>query len=804
MNIIYYLKIVYRNFVNQRPYSFLNLIGLSIGLCISFIALLYVTEETGYDLYHQRHENIYRLLYKSNKGNLQSINNVKVAKIFKEQVPEVTTSVTYFNGFFKINETVDPINCFYADPEIVDIFTFNSIIGNLNSLKTNSKAVLVSKEFALKHFKKIEVIGEVLEIETRTGKEEYSIGAVFEDFPKKSTITPKIIVPNINSSMYKGMLEPQNYGSKAGQTYFLIDKNAVIETVIDKINKVSKEQSKAFSETYSLQPLINVHLFSENIGGSQSGSLKRVIIYSAIGGVILVISIMNFLLLYTAITKRRIKELAIRKINGLGRKGVLRMFLFESISISVISGSIAIFLMKLIVPVFNEFTNSELTLNWIDDYKFLTYAIIIVLIVTFISTFYFYYYLTKFNAIEIMGMDKLKKGDVFLLKNSALFFQLLIVTIMLTFSLVYYKQLDFMINSGKGFSTSNLFMLQKINWTSSPFEEEVIKHPIIKNISKGTILPLHGSSTQYNIALKETPSKGVAMEMFRVDANYIPLYEIKLKSGRNFSKELATDTKGETIIINESALKLLEITDPIGKETNQGTIIGVVEDFKFESFYKSLRPLFFRIPRVHPKYGDPTGKYGGLIIKYENEKRKEAIHLINTLLKEYEVNLISDRKKMYAAINRNEKNIVFDPNYYESLVNDIYGKDKTLQKSILALTIIAIFITLLGLIGMSLFKTQQKTKEIGIRKVNGATINEIMFMLNKDFIKWVVIAFVIACPIAYYAMRKWLENFAYKTSLSWWVFALVGIFTLVIVLLTVSWQTYRAATRNPVESLRDE
>jgi putative ABC transport system permease protein len=417
---------------------------------------------------------------------------------------------------------------------------------------------------------------------------------------------------------------------------------------------------------------------------------------------------------------------------------------------------------------------------------------------------YFYNILSGYNAIEVLAKKNLKPQKNFIFKNSSLIIQLIVVFAMLTFSLFYYKQLDFMINAGKGFSTENLFLVNRINWDSAPFEEELANYPIVTGLSKGTLLPLHGTSTQYSIGLNDKPSETFSMELFRVDCDYISLYEINLKEGRDFSKEIIADIKGENILINESAAKLLGGKDLIGKETSQGKIIGIVEDFKFESFYKSLRPLFFRIPRIHPKYGNPMQKHGGLLIKYKEGEKENASRLINSLLARHNVNVLNDRRAYYKHIKKDESYVLFDTNHYDSLINDIYLKDIILQKAILLLTGIAILITMLGLIGMSLFKTQKRTKEIGIRKVNGATINEIMLMLNKDFIKWVVIAFVIACPIAYYAISKWLENFAYKTELSWWVFALAGVFTLVIALLTVSWQTYRAATRNPVESLRDE
>jgi putative ABC transport system permease protein len=791
MSITYYLKIVYRNFINQRPYSFLNLLGLSIGLCISFIALLYVTEETGYDTFHDNSKNIYRLLAKreSRSDVLSARTTDHIGKELQEEIPEIEKVVRYKNVYSKVNG-VRQIEGLYVDPEIFEVFTFNIITGSVAPFKDDAYSAIISEAFALKEFNTLDVIGKTINVEEKENRD-YTIQAVYKNFPKKSTLKPLFILP-IKNQIRKKVKGVSLWSSK---TFLLLTKGIDYKST----------NAKFLKKGFQLQPLEDIHLYSEGVAteDGNSGSIKVLISYAVIGILILLISLMNFLLLYTAITKRRFKEFAIRKVNGLGKLGLFKIFIIESIIISLVATSIAILLVDFTLPFFNNFTKNNIEFNWFSNSQFLISVLGLVILVSFISGYKLYYYLTKYSAIDFIGKTKGSKKTNFFLKNNALAIQLIIVSFMLIFSLGYYKQLDFILNSDKGYKPQSVFVIPSLAINREVLKEEAKDIPEIMDVAFGPGIPNMDGSATYTVKVLDKPSNAIGMESFSIDYNFIPLYGIAIKEGRNFSNEFATDKK-DAIILNETAVKLLNLEKPIGKKTNLGTIIGVVKDFNFEALHKSMRPTIFKI------YRDNEGSE--LIIKYNPENKREASLAVQKLLgnqNEFIANILNptysdlNMINMYGSMEDARKNF-FDPDYMDTVNEMFYGKEKTLQKTILLLTIIAIFITILGLIGMSLFKTQQKTKEIGIRKVNGATIKEILFMLNKDFIKWVFIAFVIACPIAYYAMSKWLENFAYTTSLNWWVFALAGIFILIIALLTVSWQTYSAATRNPVESLRDE
>jgi putative ABC transport system permease protein len=770
--------------------------------------LLYINEEIGHDTHHGNSESIYRLISKNPATQeLSSWNNPQIAEFLEERIPEINASASYTRARFEMDHITDNEGFYYADPRITDIFSFNFIEGNAKKIKEDPFAVMVSKSFAEMHFKATSVVGQTIELAKEEDRATYTVGAVFVDFPRKSTFRPTLVLQNYSSKRYRDIIKPEQLGYRGYQSYFKLQENASVPEVTETMNRVYKSMPQSFNWTFSLQPLENVHLYSQGINGQvEKGSIKKVMMYAVIGALILLMSLMNFLLLYTSITKQRFKEIAIRKINGLQGGGLLRMFLVESLIISLVSTLVALFLMYLSIPFFNRYTNSNLRFSFAQDYGFLLSAISLVLVISYISGFYLHRFINNMNSIDVLDRNQMLKTKNFFFGDSAVLFQITIVCAMLTFSIGYYMQLDFMMDSGKGFDSDNVLVLKRRNWDSKVFENEVKNYPFIEAVSRGNVLPLYGSSQIYDISLKEGAASSVPMELMRVDDDYIPLYRIKLLQGRNFSNEYASDVTGRSLIINKSAQRMLNLKNPIEAHTNQGKIIGVVEDFKFESFHKTLRPLFFRMPETteNAEFNSMIQNYGDLMIRFVDGAKEKAINTINKILEDQNINIISNPNELTDPGDRDQTYVLFDTEYNASLEDKIYGSEKTLQKVILSLTIISIFITLFGLVGMSMFEVGRKTKEIAIRKVNGATTKQILILLNKGFTKWIVVGPILAIPISYFALKKWLEGFAYKTTMSWWIFALAGLTALVIALLTVSWQSFKAAVANPVDSLRDE
>ncbi|MET2985355.1 ABC transporter permease [Aureibaculum conchae] len=771
------IKLIFRNIWNQRPYSLLNLFGLSLGLSISFIALLYVLEETGYDSFNSKQEQIVRVLEKDmGTNNVGEILNIKKTILFKENIPEIEEVINFSTAYGNIKESTIE-GGYYAQTDIVKVLDFNLLEGSFDDFVQNPDKLIISEKFALKHLKSIHVAGQSIILNEGTEQEKsYVIAAVYKNFPKKSSLKPNMIIPIENYWGYKKQVE--DFSVARFSCLFLLTKDTDPILISEKMKAVSNDNFPNDDIDFLLQPLTEIHLHSSdyNESLSDSGSINKVIIYASIGGLILLISLANFLLLNTVITERRLKEIAIRKTNGFGKIGVMKMFIGEGLIHSLIASSLALSFMTVILPWFNEFTQSNLSTSFYTNLRFISFSAILLGATGIGSGLYFSNYINKFQVIHVLQNGRVKKSNNFFLKNNAVFIQTAGVVFLLFFSISIYQQIQFMLNSDKGYKEDNLILLPSMRIDITVLKDQVSQSSFIEKVTMGTILPLAGGNAWTDVNLVSNKSTKVTMEMIYGDEDYIPTYKIPLVSGRNFF-ELQPQAKKRGIIINQTAVKQLRLKDPIGVETNLGTIIGVMNDFKFESFKKPIRPLALT-------YSKTNG--ASYIVRYVNGHRDDALDLIVKTVGEHPVG----------------------PDYIENYANTVqdklYGDDLRLSKSIFALTIMAILIALIGILGMVMNKTARMTKEIGIRKVNGAKSEQIVWMLNKSFMKWIVLAFILASPMAYYVVSVWLQNFAYQVSFSVWIFFLLLIMVVGITSAVVSLQSFRVAMANPVEALKDE
>lgn len=772
------LKLIFRNIKKHKPYSFLNLFGLSLGLGLTFIALLYVLEETGYDRFNKKHERIVRVL-KNNKafGNTGSILNIKKTETFKEQIPEIEKVINFKQSFSKIGEQFT-LNGYYAQPDIVDVLDFEILDGSFENFASDINAIIVSESFAFEQFGFIEVSGKFILLDKELPHEkQYIIAAVYKDLHKKSSLRPQYIIPIVNSKSYQS--QRNEFGVASFNCFFLLAKEANASQIAEKMKKVFFSVSPNHpNEDYVLQPLAEIHLYSDGYNEwlSGSGSIKKVVIYAAIGLLILIISLANFVLLFTAITQRRLKEIAIRKANGLQRYGSLKMFLSESLVYSFLAAFLGLLFMSALLPLFNKYTSSNLALDFYSNLKFVSFSILILGLIGIGSGFYFANYSNKFSVIHILKNQGVRVKKKFFFRPNAVFIQTTIVVVMLIFSMTLYRQIEFMIHSDKGFNNERLLYISGVKFDFEQFKSEASQMSFIENMAFGQILPIHTGNSSGRINLISEPSRKVSTEMIWADENYIPTYQINLKSGRNFSALQPKDKK-EGVIINEKAAQFLELENPIGVETNFGPIIGVIQDLKFETFKKPIRPLLFL-------YSKTNGvEY---IVKYKEGHREDALALIEKTGYEH------------------PDGISFISNYNTAIHEKLYGDDLVFSKAIQVLTLMAMFITIIGIIGMTMHKTAKMKKEIGIRKVNGAQTKEILWMLNKSFIFWVLAAFIFALPIAFYSVNVWLQSFSYQVSPSVVMFMLILAIVIIITIISVSIQSYYAVQANPVKSLRTE
>lgn len=771
------LKLIFRNIWNQRPYSLLNLFGLSLGLSISFIALLYVLEETGYDRFNSKQEQIARVLVNQNgTNNVGEILNIKKTILFKENIPEIEEVINFSTAYETINESVIE-GGYYAQADIVKVLDFNLLDGSFDNFIGHPDKLIISEKFALNHLKSIRVAGQTIILNKGTKQEKsYVIAAVYKNFPKKSSLNPTMIIPIENYYAYKKQIEDFEVASFS--CFFLLTKEADRVLVSEKMKTVSNDNFPNNDIDFLLQPLTEIHLhssdYNENLSGS--GSINKVIIYASIGGLILLISLANFLLLNTVITERRLKEIAIRKTNGFGKAGVLKMFIGEGLIHSLIASALALSFMTVLLPWFNEFTQSNLSTNFYTNLQFISFSALLLGVIGIGSGLYFSNYINKFHVIHVLQNGRVKKSKNFFLKNNVVFIQSAAAVFLLIFSISIYQQIQFMLTSDKGYNEENVILLPSIRIDLALLKDQASQSSFIEKAAFGSILPLAEGNSYTDVHLVAKSSTKITMEIMWGDEDYIPTYQIPIVSGRNFFKLQPKDKK-RGIIINQTAAKQLELKNPVGVETSAGTIIGVMNDFKFETFKKPIRPLVLM-------YSKTNG--ASYIVRYTEGHRKDALSLI------------------IKTVGEHPAGPDYIENYDNTVQNKLYGDDLRLSKSIFALTIMAILIALIGIIGMAMNKTARMKKEIGIRKVNGAKSEQIVWMLNKSFIKWIILAFVLASPIAYYVVGIWLQNFAYRVSFSVWMFFLLLVMVVGITSAVVSLQSFRAALTNPVEALKDE
>ncbi len=479
----------------------------------------------------------------------------------------------------------------------------------------------------------------------------------------------------------------------------------------------------------------------------------------------------------------RAKEIAVRKSLGAQKRNIMQQFLTEAVLYSFISVCFALILVVLGLPLFNQLSAKTLEIPF-TEWWFIPLVLGSVLIIAVLSGVYPSLYLSSFKPTNVLkGNLKLKKGSG-VGRNGLVVFQFATSIALIIATIIVFNQIDFILNKKLGFKKEQVIVLHgtsTLNNNILPFKNELLKKAGVESVSISNFLPIEGSMRNSHTINKEGEhdfESSINSQVWNVDYDYMETLGITLVEGQNFSKDFSNDSS--SVIVNQKFVNNLNLDSPIGKRITNGgdvwEIVGVVEDFNFETVKQDIGPLLMRL-------GNSSES---MLIKVSTENTSSVLSSIEALWNDFSPNqalrysfLAADFELMYSDVQ---------------MMGNIF----------MGFAILAIIVACLGLFGLAEFITKSRTKEIGIRKINGAQISEIMQMLNRDFIKWVAVAFIIATPIAYYAMYKWLENFAYKTTLSWWIFALAGVLTLSIALLTVSWQSWRAATRNPVEALRYE
>ncbi|HJP62356.1 MAG TPA: ABC transporter permease [Mucilaginibacter sp.] len=809
-----YLKIAIRQLRRQKMYAAIKIGGFALGIAACLLIALYIRDETSFDRSYPDMDRIYRVVgFYAHDGKVEKGTDwpAPMSKAIQADLPEVEVAgrmmpnnLMGHAGSNQLRRADQVQNNYeqgfvYADQQMLDILKLPIVYGNPAAALKEPNTLVISKSKADKYFPGQNPVGKVMIVDNDKAHP-YRITAIMADIPSNSHLHPYNFLMTMAGVEF-GDGEQNNWGNYNYSTYIKLKPgtdlpafehklshdiliNYLLPMAIKEGMKDAEKQVAKFS--LHMQPVKDINLYSYDIpDGLSHGDIRFVWLFGAIAGFILVIACINFINLSTAKSANRAKEVGLRKVVGSYRSSLINQFLTESLVYSVVSFVLGVIFAWLLLPYFNILASKSLTMPW-TDWRFVPFILGAALIVGLAAGLYPALYLSSFRPAQVL------KGSVSVgskspaLRNSLVVFQFTASIILIVSTLVIYKQTNFILNRKVGFDKDQVMILQGTNTMGDAsvknFKNELAKTASIKSVSISDYLPVNGTKRNGNTFFQEGRTKldaGVSGQFWQVDDTYLKTLGMKLVEGRNFSYDMADDTAGKTLVINQTMAKRLNLKNPVGKRITNGgvfTVIGVVQDFNFDSMRGNIDPLALHFG-LSPSI---------MTVKFNGSDVKSTIANVSALWKKYS----PDQPIRYTFLDEQFAVMYADVQRTGSIFTSF--------------AVLAIIIACLGLFALSAFMAEQRSKEIGIRKVLGASVRGITTMLSMDFIKLVIIAIVIASPIAWWGMNKWLQDFAYKIPISWWIFALAGVVSILIALITVSFQSIKAALMNPVKSLKSE
>ncbi|KAA6430431.1 FtsX-like permease family protein [Dyadobacter flavalbus] len=796
-----YLKIAFRNLVKHKAFSFINIAGIAIGLACFLLLSLYVKDELSYDRHHANADRIYRLsrTFISNDGT-ESLRLGQAAPPFgplvKQNFPQVEEVVRllHMGALFRYGDKVfEEEDLFVAEPAIFRIFTFKVLQGNPASALENPFSVMFSKPMAEKYFGNENPIGKTVRLDNQF---DYTVTGVFEPLPSQSHFHPQFLVSfsSLNDDRVYGAENLRtNWGNNAFSTFLLLPENYNPQSLVNAFPAFQNRHIEPNASKYSrldLMKLTDIHLHSHTDSEIEAnGDIQYVYLFSAIALFILIIACINYMNLATARSAMRAKEVGMRKVIGAVRYQLIRQFLSESLLLVVIGLLLAIVIIVVCLPYLNSFTQKQLTFRSLLDPVFLSIVVCITLFTGLIAGSYPAFFMTSFQPLSVFRgkiTTALKKGN---LRQVLVVTQFAIAVVLIISTAVVYKQMQYIRNYELGYAKDQVVLLRAGNDTTTNFEslkQRFKANSNILEVGRSSRIPsgrLLDSWEAYVSKGDSLAPSNINIKSLSVDEDFISAYEIEMAAGRNFSREFSTD-KTNGFILNETAVKLMgyknpasAIGDRFGYGRIRGQIIGVTRDYHFESLHQKVAPIvMFR----------QDERLGWMSVHIAGRNIKESLAHIKAVWQQE----FPDRP--------------FNYEFLDQRFGELYAREQTQQLLFGIFAGIAIFISCLGLLGLSMFMAEIRIKEIGVRKVLGASVTSLVILLSNDFLKLVVIAILIASPVAWYAMNSWLQDFAYHTEIQWPVFAFAAIISIAIALFTISFQSIKAALMNPVKSLKSE
>jgi len=797
----FHLKTTIRNIRKKPVYSLITFVGFTFGITAGLLIYLWVFNELDYDKSHQNYERIYRVLTLSKQGDeiVKSAGCYRpVPATLKKDYPQIE-----YATYLSFSSEDSPLQRGDGGEKIEarevwvnnDFFSiFNGFVfveGEALDAIKNPSGIILSEAVAKKIFGKDTALGKTVIID-KYGKEVYTVTGVVR-IPNQSHIDFGYILTEVNRQVAS---LSNNWADKACvHVYIKLKKDAQIDDAF--LSSVSNHISRYSNKTDKLmfQPLADIHLYTDYetyIYDKNISSYKYVWIFSALAILIILMASFNFSVLSVARSSERSTEIGIKKVNGASRAHIIQQFMGESVIQTFAATLVSIVIIWLFLPWFSKFSGQEL--QFIISVKLIVNLLIITVATGIIAGIYPSFFLSSLNPTGIFrggSISGSRAGFIRLLVSV----QFCIAIFFIIATAIFVKQLNYVRTKDLGLNHQDIVVVPTGLWYSNTeFKNELMKNPLILSVSASAYAPVDFVWRTTLTLNHQGKTDSLNVSLFWVDEDFAKTYQLEMVKGQflqmNYSafwKEWEKSRKGKQegkeyavsipVVINQAAEKILGFDDPIGQRIGEKVIVGVVKDFNFRTLHHPIGPIML--------LNDPQN-IGTMNIKISPQKRAETLRYISDVYHKY----------------RDQRG--FSYSYFDDLINEKYQDERRLKNMTITFSILAIVISILGILGMAVFSIDRRTKEIGIRKVNGAKVLEVIALLNKDFVKWVAIAFLIATPIAWYAMHLWLKNFAYKTELSWWIFALAGLMALAIAMITVSWQSWKAATRNPVEALRYE
>jgi putative ABC transport system permease protein len=802
-----HLKIAFRNLRKYKGYSFINIAGLAVGIACCLLILLLIREELSFDQFHEHKERIYRVV-KQDPGQFYmgtdyfAVTPAPLAPALIAEFPEVLNSTRFDTSNDVIishkNKRFSEDGFYWADNHFFDVFSFPFLRGDPSKALSEPYSVVISERMAHKYFAYEDAIGKIINLNNNN---DFVITGIIKNVPQNSHLQFDFLAPLDTLKSITGRGDYlEMWGNYSYYTYILLQKGHSAEDLEkkfpafyekylgDRLQKMRQQDPNREAGRFFLQPLERIHLFSHlNFEISPNSDIRQIYFLSALAFIILLIACINYMNLATAQAEKRAKEVGMRKVVGAERRQLIRQFIGESVLYSLVATLLAAILVILLLPFYNSLIGKSIRFHYFHDWEYVICLIGFSVFVGIISGSYPAFFLSAFRPVTVLKGSFRAHSRGSALKRILVIFQFTASIFLAISTIIIYNQIEYIRNKKLGFNKEQIVVLpagdRELRQNHEPFKYEILQNPSVIGITASSWLPTN-IRTNTGGTIWEGMEEGTDLQIYclETDFDFINVFEIELVEGRNFSREFSTDN--QAFIINETARRIFGWENALGKqfgfswgENGMGQIIGVVKDFHFLSLHQEIQPLVIYLTQER--------------ISYFSAK-------ISTQNISGTIEFLKEKWRMFSS------NYPFDYFFLDDDFEKMYRSEMRFGKIFASFTILAIIIACLGLFGLASFTIEQRTKEIGVRKVLGASLPDIVVLLSREFSRWVFVASLIAWPAAYYAMNRWLQNFAYRTDIGIWMFLLATLLALFMAILTVSFKAIKAAIANPVDSLRYE